>query len=121
MDEVTLPPSAAAAGHGRAFVEAFCRREKVPDAAREDAVLMTSELVTNAYVHAQTDSRLQVDYLDGVLRVAVADGSGAAPSVAQTSLDGNAGRGLLILDGLSRRWGVQPQATGKIVWFELSA
>jgi anti-sigma regulatory factor (Ser/Thr protein kinase) len=89
------------------------------------AVLLTSEVVTNAIVHASpyaADGRvgLTVDANDELARVEVTDGFGALPVVRGGPVERVSGRGVLLLDLLAARWGVTPGAGGKTVWFEIS-
>ena len=87
------------------------------------AVLLTSELATNAVRHADGDLRLRVVRRPGGLRVEVHDRDatalprlGARPE-GQDLAEG--GRGLRLVAELSTRWGVETIAGGKQVWFEL--
>jgi hypothetical protein len=85
-----------------------------------DAVLLTSELVTNAFVHTADGCRLQY-YFDPVaayLRVDVHDSSTASPSVVGRPGDVG-GLGLRIVDESSTAWGSTATSEGKSVWFEL--
>jgi anti-sigma regulatory factor (Ser/Thr protein kinase) len=97
----------------------------------ESATLLTSELVTNAIVHAQSAPVVLVAVGDGVVEVAVSD---RKPLPARTALvferrqpaDGStvikeSGRGMLLIDVLADDWGVAEGAEGKQVWFRLSA
>jgi anti-sigma regulatory factor (Ser/Thr protein kinase) len=94
-----------------------------PHAQMDDAVLATSELVTNAIVHGK--GAVTVDVLHGltVLRVEVTDQGEATPLPrydAHHSAD--SGRGLMMVDVLATRWGVLPRAgaAGTTVWFEMN-
>lgn len=83
------------------------------------AVLLASELVTNAIVHT-TGSRCDLDlsYQEGRVRVAVSDQT--RPLLSTPPPQWDRGRGLLLVDRLAESWGVEhPTATGKCVWFEL--
>lgn len=80
------------------------------------ACLVVSELVTNAMVHAGTDIDLSLAAHRGILRVTVRDHGAGLPLhlVAPVGLHG---RGLAVVAGLSRGWGVLPTAGGgKVVW-----
>ncbi|HEU4811626.1 MAG TPA: SpoIIE family protein phosphatase [Nocardioides sp.] len=85
----------------------------------ETVVLLVSELVTNAVVHAGTPARLQVT-LDGEsVRVEVEDQhpSRGLPMVAEVPPDDyERGRGLLITATLASAWGVEYTSTSKRVW-----
>jgi anti-sigma regulatory factor (Ser/Thr protein kinase) len=102
---------------------AECLRAHLPDdpAAAElidDAVLCVSELVTNA-VHADCSAmtlRLMID--DHVVRVAVFDDAPGRPTPRQAAAGDRSGRGLRLVEAISRRWGVDPAGNGKIVWAE---
>ena len=82
--------------------------------------LLTSELVTNAVVHAHSASVVMLRVHDRMVRVEVCDGD-ASPPYLRTP-DGNAasGRGIAILEELAAEWGVDliPD-DGKRVWFEV--
>ncbi|MEU1302257.1 ATP-binding protein [Streptomyces shenzhenensis] len=83
-----------------------------------------SELVSNVVRHVP-DRRcvLLVQRRKSVVRVEVSDGSPDLPLISlQPPLDGEGGRGLLLVDAVADKWGVQPRpGGGKTVWFECSA
>ena len=79
------------------------------------AILLTSELVTNAVIHAQSDIEVTVRG-ERSLRVQVSDDSSEQLSPVRL---GN-GRGLRLVDTLAASWGVSPEGRGKSVWFELA-
>lgn len=90
------------------------------------AELLTSELVTNALVHTGRDARVtatfipdRVSYETGRLRVEVRDFVARRPVLRKPGGDGTGGRGLLLVQALADAWGVRPQGSGKVVWFEL--
>ena len=90
---------------------------------REIALLLTSELVTNALRYGNGGSiGLTVRRTPDTVRVEVQDGNPAAPQLSR-NLDGTGerGRGLHLIDSLATRWGHTPSAdpAGKTVWFEL--
>ncbi|WP_236654659.1 ATP-binding protein [Streptacidiphilus anmyonensis] len=89
-------------------------------AAVEDVLLMTSELVTNACLHAGGPVALTVsDAGWGRLRVEVLDASPEAPRVRPTTAPGRpGGHGLRVVRLLARRWGSEARPGGKAVWFE---
>jgi anti-sigma regulatory factor (Ser/Thr protein kinase) len=90
------------------------------DALIPTATLLTSELVTNAYLHAGTGIVLRLVRTDEGVRFEVFDASPGEPTpLVASDLDAH-GRGLRLVDGLAAAWGVAPGSpTGKIVWFEL--
>ena len=81
---------------------------------------MISELVTNASVHGvgQVVFRLRLD--DQIVRGEVIDqGAGFEHEMGARAPDDFGGRGLLVVDALTRRWGVHDGRTR--VWFETEA
>jgi len=83
------------------------------------AVLLASELTTNAVLHARTELRLAYRALPGGLRVEVGDSSPAMPIAKRYGLEAATGRGLTLLGSLAQRWGIDIVPDGKVVWFEL--
>lgn len=87
------------------------------------AMLVTSELVTNA-IHASAMSVcLHLDRRPGHVRIAVQDFAPGVPRLG-TLRDPTAfgGRGLALVDALSDAWGVEPlDGGGKTVWCDLAA
>src|SRR3954469_19761701 len=71
--------------------------------AIDRAMLLASELVTNAVIHAATPLVLSVALDDGVLRVLVEDGDERTPTMADER-GPNGGFGLHIVEELSDRW-----------------
>jgi len=85
------------------------------------ASLVVSELVTNSTMYAGTDIALSVSWHLGALRLAVRDNSSRLPRQVYSVLDLH-GRGLTIVAGLSRAFGVLPTSDGgKVVWAVLDA
>ena len=92
--------------------------------AMADAVLLTSELVTNTLQHTRTgaggDFEVIACHSRSGIRVTITDdGSRAAPVPAPHSTLATCGRGLALVGALSARWGQQGDARGRAVWFEL--
>jgi len=86
----------------------------------EPAVLLVSELVTNALLHAGTDIDLAAELdADGLL-VEVGDGSPHLPSRRRYAATAGTGRGLMMLESMVDDWGVTLHRNGKTVWFRLS-
>ena len=112
----SVAPSAASA---RRFVAAALRRWGCPDDFIELVLLLTSELVTNAYRHAGTETRVSVRLDDDCTRVEVRDVGRGEPELRPLDTDRVDGRGLQIVDALSDRWGYHSNAGGTAVWFEL--
>jgi DNA-binding NarL/FixJ family response regulator len=86
----------------------------------ETISLCTSEIVTNAVTHARGDAHVAVELLPQSIRVTVTDADPTLP-VAQLALaTDDTGRGLRVVDRLADRWGVDPRADSKSVWFEVA-
>lgn len=96
----------------------------------DDVLLMVSEIASNAVRHTASAREngwfdLTVCRADGTIRIAVGDqGSASGPQLADSgdgSESGTAGRGLRIVNTLSRRWGHAGDDKGRVVWFEMNA
>jgi anti-sigma regulatory factor (Ser/Thr protein kinase) len=85
----------------------------------DTTALLVSELVTNALLHARTPLRLELRLGDQSVRVDVVDESSLPPAKQRPDPEAESGRGLLLVDKLSDRWGWNQTPTGKRVWFEL--
>ena len=114
-----LDPVPAAVGQARTFL-----RESLADAdpeAQDTALLLTSELVTNAILHARTPVRLGLVVDGDQALVCVADRlADAAPLTPQVhSQTRHGGRGLALVADLSDDWGTARYAGGKTVWFRI--
>jgi anti-sigma regulatory factor (Ser/Thr protein kinase) len=87
----------------------------------ETVELLTSEVITNALVHARSAPKLAVHVGGRSVRVEVADVSPVVP--IRRNIDENAlsGRGIAIVDSLASEWGVTGLSSrGKTVWFEVA-
>jgi anti-sigma regulatory factor (Ser/Thr protein kinase) len=117
---LTLAPEPAAVRKARRFVAAQCKDHDVGSEATDVAVLLTSELVTNAVTHGRSDARLAVTVTPRAVLVEVGDDNSRHPRLQNLDRDALDGRGLRILDGLATRWGVREESLGKVVWFEVA-
>jgi serine phosphatase RsbU (regulator of sigma subunit)/anti-sigma regulatory factor (Ser/Thr protein kinase) len=114
----TFAPDERSVSEARRFVRGMLESWGVSDMA-ETVVLLVSELVTNAVVHAGTPARLQVSVDGESVRVEVEDQhpSRGLPMVAEVPPDDyERGRGLLITATLASAWGVEYTSTSKRVW-----
>jgi hypothetical protein len=84
--------------------------------------VVARELATNAIRHGRAPFKVSL-ILDGdTVRVEVADSNPAMPKTVRAPLLAEGGRGLVIVEQASRRWGCRPLgAAGKAVWAELPA
>jgi anti-sigma regulatory factor (Ser/Thr protein kinase) len=89
----------------------------------EVAVLLTSELVTNAILYGRAPLELRAQADGAALRVEVHDLDPTSPPVLRYDVDliEIGGRGLQLVDTLADRWGWAENDYGKVVWFELDA
>lgn len=83
------------------------------------AELLVSEIVTNAIEHGGSGGVVSIEALPAGIRVEVTDHSGRLPELRHPTPEEPTGRGLAIVDRLSRWWGVEPTPHGKTVWFEV--
>jgi anti-sigma regulatory factor (Ser/Thr protein kinase) len=120
-DRVTLDLAAdpAAVGRARRLVLQRCRDLGVSMDVREIAVVLTSELVTNAFVHGQSGARVALTAASDRLLVEVGDDNPRLPRVPDEDSQAFGGRGLAILNQLATDWGVRRNDRGKVVWFEI--
>lgn len=87
----------------------------------DTAVLLASELVTNAIRHACGPCALVVTFDGDIVEVSVEDGDPRPPVARDGTGYEEDGRGLLLLGALADDWGVRPLAQGKATWFVLRA
>lgn len=113
-----LGGSTSAVAEARAFVSSALRRWEL-EALVVDAELLTSELVTNAVVHARTDVTVSVAVADGTAEIGVTDGSADLPRPRTAARTAEGGRGLRLVERLAEDWGVARVEGGKQVWFAL--
>jgi anti-sigma regulatory factor (Ser/Thr protein kinase) len=115
---VELPATRAAPRMGREFVRtALVDWGLTP--LTETATLLVSEVVTNAVVHARSESTLCVEQTPAAVRVTVTDHGPGVARRAMSAAGVAGGHGLALLDTLARRWGAR-QVDGKHeVWFDL--
>jgi anti-sigma regulatory factor (Ser/Thr protein kinase) len=118
VTSLELPPDRAAAARARHFVGETMREWDCDDVI-PDAELLVSELVTNAVLHARSASRVTIERQGTTLRISVFDTSPTRPRLRNYGPEAVTGRGLLLVDRISDRWGVEQMPTGKRVWFEI--
>ncbi|GAU67117.1 hypothetical protein SSP35_04_01980 [Streptomyces sp. NBRC 110611] len=109
-----------AVGEVRRELRQLLSRWAAPDGGEltEVATLLTSELVTNALVHADGGAVVTARVGDR-LRVEVRDWAPGRPQVGPATMEGTSGRGLMLVRALADAWGIRAEGFGKCVWFEL--
>jgi anti-sigma regulatory factor (Ser/Thr protein kinase) len=106
----------------RSRLAADLRAHQLADDSIEDAVLVTSELVTNAIRHTPDDGPIEIIWrLDkSELVIRVMDSSATHPERRNTVPVSPGGRGLAIVEALADSWGVDSGPSGKQVWARLA-
>jgi len=117
--EMTLAPRTWSVREARHAVEAVAGG--LPEAVRTTVVLLTSELASNAVLHARTPFTVSATANDGVIRVAVSDAGGFRPSVRGPEDLRYGGWGLVMVDAAATRWGVVKDGDRTTVWFEIES
>jgi anti-sigma regulatory factor (Ser/Thr protein kinase) len=120
---VRLATGPAAPAEARRRVRDAIRSWQVP-VDLDAALLLTSELVTNAIRHGAGQGAqavmLAIASSRGRLRVDVHDTSRSLPAVAEVPADAETGRGLFLVETLSDEWGFYRTPAGKAVYFTLA-
>jgi anti-sigma regulatory factor (Ser/Thr protein kinase) len=141
---ILLPHAPSSVSVARHRLGADLRAHGVPEASVGDAILVLSELLTNAIRHAKPLPGGQVEVSwsiqAGTLKLAISDGGGpthphqvrplapaqnrAGPQPVREALSVRqalGGRGLSIVGHLASRWGVRGDDQGTTVWAVLPA
>ncbi|MFF4243312.1 SpoIIE family protein phosphatase [Streptomyces sp. NPDC001822] len=88
----------------------------------DDAVLVTGELLVNVLLHTEGGAVLTLEVLPEPvrrIRLSVQDRSSVWPRRRAPGETSTTGRGLLLLDAVAERWGIEPRGEGKAVWCEI--
>ena len=120
-DHVTLRPEPQAASLARQLASRVCDTAGVATDLKDTAVLLASEVVTNAVVHGRSEARLLVRARSTWIRIEVADDNSRLPIRQAPDPDALDGRGMALLEALAGTWGTDSAPLGKIVWFEIGA
>lgn len=116
----TLPPDARAARAARQFLSRACEDWATPQHL-STGPLVVSELVANAVEHTDGPVDVHLAEHDGELRIGVRDHADRPPVTRDEDPDATSGRGLRIVQSLSRATGALPAAGGgKLVWAVLA-
>ncbi|MET9560821.1 ATP-binding protein [Streptomyces tauricus] len=121
-----LPPTPASVGLARRNVTELLRAWGTDAEACDNAVLVTSELVTNALTHTASERivcRLRTDGQRIHLEVEDQNRGLSIPAQRTARLDDQGGRGLMLVGMLSSDWGTRDTAhgSGRVVWAVLPA
>ncbi len=104
----------------RAFVGDTLEAWGLPSAV-EVAILLTSEVATNAVRHAGGPFEVTVEERTPEVLVKVRDGSTRPATLRVVPIDAENGRGLPMVRILADRWGSTTLGAGKLVWFAVPA
>src|SRR5262249_22518254 len=115
---VVLPATTAAPRSARHFTARTMQRWGVARAV-ERAELIVSELVTNAIRHGHTTSRLVLRSDDRCLRIEVVDFGAGGAVRRHPAPDDVGGRGLLLVEAMTDRWGTVHDGHEHTVWCEI--
>lgn len=116
---IDLPHALTSAGEARRFVTDHVTEWKL-DELLDDALLVTSELATNAVTHADSACRIRLSLSRAALRIDVIDTGAGTPEPQPESRTAEHGRGLHLVDALTAAWGLEiVPGEGKLVWAEL--
>jgi anti-sigma regulatory factor (Ser/Thr protein kinase) len=120
--DVELPPEASSAAIARTAVRSLLLGAPMPvdPQALDRVLLLTSEVVTNAILHARTSMRLTAGVDGEQVVVRVYDGLRAVPRRRAYRQDAGTGRGMHLVEALADDWGVEETAAGKCVWFTIA-
>jgi anti-sigma regulatory factor (Ser/Thr protein kinase) len=85
----------------------------------EPALLVVTELLSNAVDHGRGPVRVEVTPVNGSVRVEVQDGSPEPPRLQPPDPSRQRGRGVQMVDAVSERWGWTARGDGKVVWADV--
>jgi anti-sigma regulatory factor (Ser/Thr protein kinase) len=116
LHQTVLVAEPVSASRARDFVRLHLVEHHLPYLV-EDIRLVVSELATNAMEHARTPFTVTLSASDGTVRLTVRDGSASVPVRAVPQATDVRGRGLVLVELLSREWGTSTDRPGsKSVW-----
>ncbi len=109
---------AAAPGQARRSIADWLASAGCPNEVVDAMSLVTSELVTNAIVHAESAPEVTAMLSGGRVRLEVYDNHPAPPVVQPDDERRVGGFGLRVVETLTHGWGWEPIGHGKRVWAE---
>lgn len=116
-----LPPTPASVPLSRAFARQLMGAWGLAEDTIDGAALIVTELVTNAARHSEDALEVVLELGPEVLRLEVSDTSHRMPVAPSQAVadDATSGRGLLLVEAIASRWGVESEGLSKLVWAEL--
>ena len=118
VSSLVLPSAASSVAAGRRFVNAVLDDLDL-EAYRYEALLLTSELLTNSVLHGHGDPRLVVTWRPPEVEIAITDSGTWTPRRSAVDHGATNGRGLQLLERLAHRCGTRESPRGTTVWFTL--
>jgi anti-sigma regulatory factor (Ser/Thr protein kinase) len=115
---LVLPSAASSVAAARRFVSAVLDDLELHE-HRYEALLLTSELLTNSVLHGRGEPRLVVAWQPPEVEIAVTDGGTWVPRRSPVDHSATNGRGLQLLERLAARCGTRESPQGTTVWFTL--
>jgi anti-sigma regulatory factor (Ser/Thr protein kinase) len=116
----TLPATPAAPARARDEVRLALAGWSLENLC-DTAMLLCSELVTNAVRHAGSSLQIALDKIGNGVRISVTDAEPDQwPQLAEPAIDDESSRGMWLVDRLATSWGTTTDENGKTVWFELT-
>jgi anti-sigma regulatory factor (Ser/Thr protein kinase) len=113
--EIQLPATESSVRVARKFAAGVLAEWAIGGEPAENAVLIVSELLTNAIVHGDPPIELRLHLTADELTIDVDDGSSVMPRKLRPAPEDPHGRGVAIVAQLSRRWAARPHGRGKTV------
>jgi anti-sigma regulatory factor (Ser/Thr protein kinase) len=118
--QVRLACDLASSRMARQLIRRICREWGIPGVSANAAVV-ASELIDNMVHHARSEGQLRVELCRNSLTISLADADPRLPQLRVPGLREVGGRGLVLVDKLSRTWGTASRpGGGKVVWAVLT-
>jgi anti-sigma regulatory factor (Ser/Thr protein kinase) len=116
-----FPRTTNSVAGARSWLTSFLHANHTAPAVTADAVLVISELVTNALRHGVGDIVTRGALSDGEVRLSVTDSGSELPGMLPIDPQRIGGVGLRIVDRLADRWGIAAFPGGKTVWATIAS
>lgn len=114
-----LPPTPASVFLARRFVAQLLEMWEFGPDHVDPVTLVVSELATNAARHSEDAIQIGLSCSDRLIRVEIGDTSHRMPvAVDESDEEATSGRGLILVEALASRWGVESEGLSKLVWAE---
>lgn len=118
--DAPVPPSNAEwVGRFRRIGAAKLRHHGLTTDLIQDAMLVTSELATNALRYGNGLVEFRLIIASDTVVIVVTDGALGTPEVRRTSIYDESGRGMFLIDAYSTDWGISPDCTATWCAFAL--